>query len=450
LGRSRVLFAVVSLLAFAPPAAADDWLPHPADATWTYVWTDTVYQPTPTKETVSVKEQKGEEFTLAWTTEDQGNSGDAAVSVGTVSFRQTLSGLFNTDWSSTAPPAAFPILCARLSPCGNSLASTYYNVIWGSRAPVLAGPLVDGARWSSTGGAQSEVGSTSDYVGVENVSVPAFPMPVAAAKVRTEITQAGAIGDPYGSGVRTIWWVYGVGPVKIVFEHAGGVGAPVSTSVLQSTNQLPKPPPPDDDYFPLRKGLAATYRWTNDRYLTRPVVERFAVDDVVNASARFSVKSVSGPMRVAGAYGFTSRLDGVTNIWGLTKASSLAPLPKLGPRSLPPGKRRHFFTPFDLMTFGFNPVLPAYPQQGATWTAVASGRDYSIYGVTGKAVVVGRQTVAVPAGRFRAIAVRAVLNQPGFPFGSGTRTTWFAPGRGLVKLVFRHGDGSTSRVDLIR
>jgi hypothetical protein len=46
--------------------------------------------------------------------------------------------------------------------------------------------------------------------------------------------------------------------------------------------------------------------------------------------------------------------------------------------------------------------------------------------------------------------VRSVLKQPGFPFGSGTRTCWFAPGRGLVKLVFQHGDGSVSTVTLLR
>ena len=45
--------------------------------------------------------------------------------------------------------------------------------------------------------------------------------------------------------------------------------------------------------------------------------------------------------------------------------------------------------------------------------------------------------------------MRSVLKQQGFPFGSGTRTTWFAPGRGLVKLVFKHGDGSVSTVQLI-
>jgi hypothetical protein len=41
------------------------------------------------------------------------------------------------------------------------------------------------------------------------------------------------------------------------------------------------------------------------------------------------------------------------------------------------------------------------------------------------------------------------LTQPGFKFGSGTRTMWFAPDVGLVKLVFKHGDGSVSTVELI-
>jgi hypothetical protein len=64
--------------------------------------------------------------------------------------------------------------------------------------------------------------------------------------------------------------------------------------------------------------------------------------------------------------------------------------------------------------------------------------------------VLGVRTVKVPAGTFQALAVRSVLKQPGFPFGSGTRTSYFVDGKGLVKLVFSHGDGSTSTVELIK
>ena len=86
------------------------------------------------------------------------------------------------------------------------------------------------------------------------------------------MTQAGAIGDPYGSGIRTVWWVYGVGPVKVVFEHAGG-DAPIATSVLVSTNQTPKAPPPDGRYFPLVKGAKLKYSWTNTKHLKKASVQ---------------------------------------------------------------------------------------------------------------------------------------------------------------------------------
>jgi len=438
------------LLLFASAAAADDWLPHPDDATWTYTWTDSVYNKTPTKEKVTVKESKGTAFTLAWTTEGQENPADAPVSIGTVSFQETNAGLINTDWSSTPPPQAFPILCGTVSRCGNSLASSYYNIIWGGRVPVLASPLLAGTSWASTGGAANDVASSTRYVGTQEITVPAFDHPVKAAVVRSEVTQAGALGDPYGSGVRTIWWVYGVGPAKVLFAHAGGVAAPVTTVELTATNQTPKDPPPDADYFPLRKGLKARYRWTNTKYLKKPSVQAFAVDQVVNGSARITVKSVSGPIKVAGAYGFTSRTDGITNIWGTTQAASLAKFPPLGPRSAPKSKRRHFFTPFDLMDYGFNPLLPAYPAAPDTWEGTASGVDFHTYGVTGKATILGIQSVKVPAGSFEALAVKTTLTQAGFKFGSGVRTSWFAPGKGLVKLVFQHGDGSKSVVELLK
>ncbi len=430
-----------------PPAAASGWLPHGADATWTYQWTDTAYNATPTNENVTVKSQAGSSFVLEWTTKDAGTP-DAPQSAGAVSFQETTFGLVNTDWTSTPPPSAFPVLCASLGSCGNSLASAYYDVIWGSRAPVLAEPLLQGASWSATGGAQNDVSSLNDYIGTESITVPAFDKPVIAAKIRSQITQAGALGDPYGSGIRTTWWVYGVGPVKIVFQHAGGSAAPVTTVVLQSTNQTAAPPPPDVSYFPLRVGIKGTYSWTNKKHFKKPEVEKFSIDQAANGTAIAKFSSVSGPTKVAGAYQFTARIDGVTSVSSATKAASLANLPPLGPSALPPNKRRHFFTPFDLMTFGFNPLLPAYPSTGATWSSDPNSRDFGVYGVNGATRIVGVQKVTVPAGTYQALVLTSTLKQPGFPFGSGTHTMWFGPGKGLVKLVFRHDDGSVSVVEL--
>ena len=228
----------------AAPSLGSGWLPHAADATWTYQWTDSVYDTTPTNEIVSVKSQADNGFVLAWTTDGAGTP-DAPQSEGSVSFQDTNFGIVNTDWTSSPPPSAFPILCASPAQCGNSLASTYYNVIWGARAPVLFEPLLQGTSWNASGAAQNDVTTSNDYLGTEPITVPAFAKPVLAAKIRSQITQAGALGDPYGSGVRTTWWVYGVGPVKVVFQHAGGSSAPVTTAVLQSTNQTAKAPPAD-------------------------------------------------------------------------------------------------------------------------------------------------------------------------------------------------------------
>jgi hypothetical protein len=446
--RLALLVASAAALASAPSALADDWLPHAKDATWTYEWTDSVYNTTPTKEKVTVKDVAGPNFTLSWTTLEQGNASGAPTSVGSVAFQETSAGLLNTDWSSTPAPPAFPILCPAVTGCNNSLSSTYYNIIWGTRGPVLAAPLLKGTSWTSTGGAQGDVTSTSDYVGTERVTVPAFPGGVLAAKVRAEVTQAGAIGDPYGSGVRTTWWVFGVGPVKVTFQHAGG-NAPITTSVLVSTNQTAKAPPPDGRYFPLVKGAKLKYSWTNTKHLKKASVQEVTTEEVANGSARFAVKHVSGPIRVAGAYGFTIRGDGATNIWAITKSASLAIFPALGPSNLPKARRRHFTTPFDLMLYGFNPILPAYAIPGTTWGSKVPSRDFSVFGVTGSTKVLGLRSVKVGKRTYRALVVESKLTQKGFTFGSGTRTSYFVADKGLVKLVFRHGDGSVSTVQLL-
>ncbi|MGH2872138.1 MAG: hypothetical protein ACRDL5_06710 [Solirubrobacteraceae bacterium] len=368
--------------------------------------------------------------------------GGEVTDQGAVYFQDTDLGIVNTNWASTPPPADEPIMCASATDCANSLSSAYYNVIWGARDPVLPEPLLAGAAWSATGGADNDVASTNAYVGEQDVTVPAFSHPVRAAVVRSEISQAGALGDPYGSGERTTWWVYGVGPVKVVFDHAGGAQAPVTTVELASTSLKPLTPPPDANYLPLQPGLSNVYRMTDSRYLRKPETERVTVAAVENASAEVTAKSISGPMRVKAAYVLSSRLtEGITTIQGSTSAATLLRFPSLG-------HRLHFFTPVDLMTYGFNPVLPAYPLAGDSWRS-GNARDLHVYGVTGTTRIIGVRRVRVPAGTFRALELRSVLTQKGHPFGSGVRLMWFAPGRGLVKLVFRHRDRSVTQVELL-
>ena len=175
-------------------------------------------------------------------------------------------------------------------------------------------------------------------------------------------------------------------------------------------------------------------------------MQSYKVDQAANDSAQLSIATVSGPLKAKGAYYFTLRTDGLSNLAGTAKAATLAKLPPLGPSALPAARRRHFFTVFDLMVYGLNPVLPEYGEPGSSWSSRAGTRDFDVYGVVGTSRVLGIQKVTVPAGTFSALVIRSTLKQAGFPWGSGVRTSWFAPGKGLVKLIFQHADGSVSQV----
>ena len=113
-------------------------------------------------------------------------------------------------------------------------------------------------------------------------------------------------------------------------------------------------------------------------------------------------------------------------------------------------KGLHLFTPFDLMGWGMVRILPADPVVGSCWSSRRGSAAERAFHITGRSCVIGVKTVRVPAGRFRALEVKSVLTQPGYKFGSGVRYSWFAPKRGLVKLVFDHANHSVSTVVLIK
>src|SRR3954451_20094029 len=234
------LLAVAAVLC-APAVArgdlndpADQWLPSTDGAEWVYQWSNSDYQPAPRTEKFTVQSRSGTAFRLRW--DEVGAGTYDTPSAGTVDFRYSDAGLVNLNYQSTQPPPQFPILCASAASCGNSVAGTMYLLIWATRSPTLAEPLLQGTRWNSLGGAGNDVASASRYVGHEKITVAAFPTGVDAAKVEAQITQAGAVGDPFGSGVRTVWWVRGVGPVKMSMRHAGGE---LSSAELASTNLKP-------------------------------------------------------------------------------------------------------------------------------------------------------------------------------------------------------------------
>jgi hypothetical protein len=446
--RLLALAAALVVCQAAPAAAAglDDpgaqWLPRSDGASWVYQWGNSAYSP-PRSERYTMTARTGTGFRIAW--EEFLLRADETPANGFADFRHTDAGLINTNFQSSVPPPQFPVLCATAARCTNTLAGTLFQVLWGTRSPVLAEPLVQGTTWNSVGGNINDVTASNRYRGVVDVSVPAFPAPVKAAKIESVITQAGAIGDPFGSGLRTVWWVYGVGPVKVLFQHTSGEA---SYAQLQSTNLTPLPLPSDANLLPLPLGAETTFRWRNSKHMKRWSQQRLTVAAAANNTARVNVRDTRGPIDVSGSYVFSNRLGGLTNITtALRRANTSSRLPRLGPAGGPRGRAR-FVTPLDFLSYGFNPVFPAYAATGMAWRSSRESADFAVYGVTGDSRVLRPRTVRVPAGRFRnTVVIRSTLRQAGHRFGSGTRTMYFAPGVGLVKITFRHADGSVSTVE---
>ena len=89
-------------------------------------------------------------------------------------------------------------------------------------------------------------------------------------------------------------------------------------------------------------------------------------------------------------------------------------------------------------------LFPASFEVGDTW----SGYGSEVY--SGTTTVVTNTATVLVNGRSYAncLQLRTVISGP-HPFGAGTRDAWFAPGVGLVKLVYNHDDGSVTRAELL-
>ena len=137
---------------------------------------------------------------IDWSTADLGNELRSIPGAGLMQFDRTQAGLANLGWSSTPAPLGMPILCPQASGCANSLAGSLFMASWGSRNPMLAEPLLRRTRWNSVGGANNDVASDNRYVGTQRVAVPAFPSGIIAARVDSDVTQAGRSATPTAAG----------------------------------------------------------------------------------------------------------------------------------------------------------------------------------------------------------------------------------------------------------
>ena len=140
-------------------------------------------------------------------------------------------------------------------------------------------PLDVGDTWTQEGKWDTQMETT--LAGYEQVVVSAGTFP-ASLKHKTVFVDANAGSDLKNSlvnGTRYLWFVKGVGPVKMRYEHANGV---VTEAELLEYNV----PIKGDAYFPLEVGNQWTYKWQNG-YRAEAVIETCRVARELGTSKAF-------------------------------------------------------------------------------------------------------------------------------------------------------------------
>ena len=235
-------------------------------------------------------------------------------------FRHTDAGLVNLNYQSTPAPPQFPILCAsaialRQQPRGLAVPDDLGHALAG--AGRAAGQGHDLERRSAAPTTTSTAGNR--YLGHERVNVPAFPAASTRRRSQSVVTQAGALGDPFGSGVRTVWWVYGVGPVQDRLPAHGR--RDVASRSCRRTTLAPLPLPSDANLLPLTLGDVSRFRWRNDKPHEALVGAALRGRAAWPTTRRGSTCATSpGRSTSTRRYVFTSRLGGLTNVTSVLPA----------------------------------------------------------------------------------------------------------------------------------
>ena len=394
-----LLLAVLLSLAFASPAAAESWLPHPGGRHVDLRVDGQRLQPDADEGEGDGQGATGELLHARLDDEEEGNPRTrSSASATSRSWRRPPASSTPTGRATRRRPS-FPVLCAarRAAATASPARTTTSSGARGARRSRRRS--LDGASGRAPAARGNDIDELSRLRRPEQVTVPAFGQPVQAAKVRTR--------DHAGRRARRSLRqrrphrLVGLGcrPVKVVFEHAGGANAPVTTAR----------PPRDEPDAEARAGRRELLPARQGRHHDVPLDELAPPQEAVGPaghgrevgerSAQLAVKSVSGPDQGRGrlrlhlpcrrAHEHLARRQlGVARELPAARPEGAAAATSAGASS----------TPFDLMNFGFNPSLRAYPRPAQSWEGRVSGRDFAVYGVTGTPRS-GRPTVKVPAAR---------------------------------------------------
>ncbi|MGD2146801.1 MAG: ExeM/NucH family extracellular endonuclease [Anaerolineae bacterium] len=180
-------------------------------------------------------------------------------------------------------------------------------------------------------------------------------------------------------------------------------------------------------YFPLEVGNQWVYSWTNTVYAPSPIVETVTVSEQVGGEYTLHAYSseATGLFQVSATSGYEW-------LWYGSMGSCPFPLPM-------------YLLPYYL--YVPEVLFPAFFRVGDDW----SGSNWiggTAYGGTSWAITDEARVSAGDTTYQQCLHIETVVTGP-HSFGVGTRHAWFAPGVGLVRLLYKHQEGSETHAELL-
>jgi len=185
-------------------------------------------------------------------------------------------------------------------------------------------------------------------------------------------------------------------------------------------------------YLPLQIGTGWTYAWSNDTHHSDPITETIRVSR--QDEDQYTLAARTG--QTHGQFWISGQADGIAWAGFSTHSGSASGFP------VPMYMLMHYaYVPYDFLR---QPL-----QVGQTWVGYGQ-TEASLPVHEGRSTVISdSETVAVTAGTFTdALHVRTVISGTN-QYLSGDRHIWFAPGVGLLRLIYNHDDGSVTTAELV-
>lgn len=237
------------------------------------------------------------------------------------------------------------------------------------------------------------------------------------------------------NGTRYLWFVKGVGLVKLRYEHSNGIVTEaelIDYKIAEESNE----------YFPLTTGTTWTYKWQDDFYKT-PLIDTITVEPKNRQKEghplKVEITSESGE-KVGSANFNVTKNHKILELHGIGSSNS----GKLKGRDLVPGSASIFSSHLSSIWS----KLLQYPLTiGNTW------EQEGLNSSTIQSTLVGYETVEIDIGTFqeclkqKSVFSGAMTDSDAddalqrIAMINGTRYIWYAKGIGIVKMQYEHSNG---------